>query len=77
MMKKLEVRWSRRAGKVMRAKLRDEGVRVSESVGPVTARLELVVEADGKVTRVLVPDDYVLLSSADWAAIKGRGDSLL
>lgn len=76
MSKKLTIRWSRGAGKAMRSKLRKAGIRVSEVDGPIQARLELVVEVEGREARVPIPIDYVLLSSADWAATEGSGHAL-
>lgn len=53
----------------MRSKLRKKGIRVSEEGGRVGASLELVVEFDGKVVRVSVPPNYLLVAPADSDAI--------
>lgn len=66
-MKKLNVPWTRAVGKVMRSKLRDKGVRVSSVNEAVPARLELVVEWQGREVRIQVPSHYVLATMAEAA----------
>lgn len=65
-MKKLDIFWTRSVSKNMRRRLREQGVMVSSAEDSrVPARLELVVEWQGKEVRVSVPPHYALTTLAE------------
>jgi hypothetical protein len=69
MQKKLNIRWSRGAGKTMRSKLRQADLWVSEIADKVHSHLELVVRVGETERRIRVPSNYLLVAPADAGAI--------